>query len=431
MRNSSDASSSSSTLEGCTLHLPTSQVSLKLNSVLGHGSFGTVYTASNLENPAEIFAVKHIHSPDHLTPAQKLYQQQEVTHHFLVSSHPKIVTLYDAVKVKDEPGFFMVMEFCDQPDLFDFVIDQWVDRYPQPDAVIKELFAQICDAVEHCHSQGVFHRDLKPENVMLTTESDGTLGVRLGDFGLSAKRGQPSSLVRGCGSITYMAPEAHQENSLNLPYDPVKADVWSLGVLLCHMVAGLSPWHKATLTDPGFIFHLRHPKRGLGKLLQFPDPLIEVLAQVFRLQPRERLSVSELRAKVLRLEKLRPFTATLPMVGTPLKPALDQDMMSPEDLAQDCPLTPALNDLQLFQPNLDHVVVGAKKISATNDDINGGGLGALWSDLEIDKTEQDMKMMMLMDEPLLAAGGGGEGGKATGMAAEMDWDDHHQTISPP
>jgi serine/threonine protein kinase len=333
------------TLVGYTLQLPTSGVTLRFQQVLGTGSFGTVYLAQSLPTfkttsfEPKLYAVKHIPSPSTLTPLQRLYQQQELAHHHAVSAHGNIVSLYDAVMVKNDAGYFMLLEYCNQPDLFDFLAESRVDRYSDPDAVLRELFAQICDAVEHCHRKGVYHRDLKPENIMLTTERDGTLGVRLGDFGLAC---DAHTATRGCGSTVYMAPESHVANAFALPYDAEKADVWSLGILLCHMVSGLAPWRKATPDDAGFVYHLQHAQHGvgLGRLMGLPQGVNAVLERVFRLDARERPTAGELRDMVLELGQVRKQTVK-PVEEVQLSDD-DEDEMFVGECDGECPPTPEM-----------------------------------------------------------------------------------------
>nr|XP_051677657.1 serine/threonine-protein kinase MARK2-like [Oryctolagus cuniculus] len=104
------------------------------------------------------------------------------------------------------------------------------------EAQARALFGQVLAAVSYCHGQRVAHRDLKLGNLLLDTH----LNVKLADFGLSLWLEQ-GTLVRGfCGTPEYCAPEVF----LGEDYDAVKADVWSLGVVLFAMLAATLPFHS-------------------------------------------------------------------------------------------------------------------------------------------------------------------------------------------
>lgn len=79
------------------------------------------------------------------------------------------------------------------------------------------------------------HRDLKPENIMLVRENN-ELKVRLIDFGLS--KIYDGAIHTACGSPSYASPEILEGKS----YDGLKADIWSLGVVLFAMLCGHLPF---------------------------------------------------------------------------------------------------------------------------------------------------------------------------------------------
>ena len=102
----------------------------------------------------------------------------------------------------------------------------------------KKLFFQMCDAVNHCHKQGIVHRDVKLENFFLDIqEGDKQITVKLGDFGI-AKRGNEAKTIREfAGTFLYMAPEV----ILKKRYGN-KVDSWSLGVVLFEMLTNEHPY---------------------------------------------------------------------------------------------------------------------------------------------------------------------------------------------
>lgn len=98
------------------------------------------------------------------------------------------------------------------------------------------ILLTVCDAVQYAHGRGVYHRDLKPENILKLPK-----GWVVGDFGLCRDVGTGSTTFTqthvGFGTFGYMAPEQY-DNAHAVGH---KADVFSLGRILYHMLTGRSP----------------------------------------------------------------------------------------------------------------------------------------------------------------------------------------------
>ncbi|KAF8406935.1 hypothetical protein HHK36_006056 [Tetracentron sinense] len=104
----------------------------------------------------------------------------------------------------------------------------------------RRYFQQLIDAIDYCHSKGVYHRDLKPENILLDSQGD----LKISDFGLSALSQKGVGLLRTtCGTPNYVAPEVLSHQG----YDGSAADVWSCGVILYVLMAGYLPFDEIDL----------------------------------------------------------------------------------------------------------------------------------------------------------------------------------------
>ena len=113
--------------------------------------------------------------------------------------HPNIVELKE---IYDAHEFVMILELCTGGELFDRIVSY--DHYSEERAA--HAFAQMAEAIGHCHAHGIVHRDLKPENLLYKApEPDETL--KLADFGLAAVLSDSSMLQTACGTPGYVAPE--------------------------------------------------------------------------------------------------------------------------------------------------------------------------------------------------------------------------------
>uniref|UniRef100_A0A803MY65 non-specific serine/threonine protein kinase n=1 Tax=Chenopodium quinoa TaxID=63459 RepID=A0A803MY65_CHEQI len=136
---------------------------------------------------------------------------------------------------------YIVLEYVTGGELFDRIVHH--GRMMEDEA--RKYFQQLINAVDYCHSRGVYHRDLKPENLLL--DSGGNLKVS--DFGLSAisqQQVQGDGLLHTtCGTPNYVAPEVLND----LGYDGATADVWSCGVILFVLLAGYLPFDDSNLMN--------------------------------------------------------------------------------------------------------------------------------------------------------------------------------------
>ncbi|MBK9265545.1 MAG: protein kinase [Polyangiaceae bacterium] len=212
----------------------------RLVRVIGDGGMGSVYEARH-EVLGTTVALKFLH-PE-LSRRSGLVQRflQEARVSAQIQS-PHVVRVSDVDQMPNGQPF-IVMEYLEGKTLQTLYEELYNagQRLSYGDAL--EYACQMLDGVEAAHRAGVVHRDLKPDNVMLTKGPKGEPLLKLLDFGI-AKLKVTGELDRGLtrpgvimGTPEYMAPEqAYSADAVD-----VRADIFSLGVIIFEMLAGRRP----------------------------------------------------------------------------------------------------------------------------------------------------------------------------------------------
>lgn len=142
-------------------------------------------------------------------------------------SHQHIVKYIDFFQ--DNNNYYLFMEYCKGNDLLNLININHGLKEP----IAKKIFIQIAETMYFLHQINICHRDIKPEHIIVREDYN----IKIIDFGLSAIK-VTSSLSTFCGSLQYSAPET----LMNQPYDGIKADTWSAGVVLYAMLTGKLPF---------------------------------------------------------------------------------------------------------------------------------------------------------------------------------------------
>jgi len=212
----------------------------KILRLIGAGGMGAVYEAEQ-DQPRRTVALKIMRGAIASPQASRRFEYESQLLARL--RHPYIAQVYEAgthqEAITGAAVPFFAMEFIpDAKELTAYATAAGLSRLGR-----IELFAKICDAVQHGHQRGVIHRDLKPANILIDT----TGLPKIIDFGVARAThegeeaaGQEKQTKAGqmIGTLQYMAPEQCGPDSSDID---VRADVYALGVILFELLTGKYP----------------------------------------------------------------------------------------------------------------------------------------------------------------------------------------------
>jgi serine/threonine-protein kinase len=217
----------------------------RIEDVLGTGGVGVVYRAEHLKLRHQV-AIKVLH--DQLGSIGELRARFEREGQALSAlNHPNIVAINDFGIHQGMP--YLVMELLKGRTLADLIDD---DGPPEIDVAI-EISRQVLRGLAFAHDRGIVHRDLKAANVFLVALPDAPHHVKILDFGLAKiysldeeSASDPTLTKSGTilGTPAYMSPEQAAGSVVD-----VRADVYSVGVLIFEILTGRYPFEAATRAD--------------------------------------------------------------------------------------------------------------------------------------------------------------------------------------
>ncbi len=263
----------------------------RLESLIGHGNFGSVYRAIHLQldRPVAVKLLKTSMEEDDDT--LKRFQREGIS--ACQIQHPNAVTVTDfSVSVTGIP--FLVMELLDGRSL---EAELKLQGRFTPERC-AEILLPVCEVLAEAHALGIIHRDVKPQNVFL---HHGRLGevIKVLDFGI-AKLMDTTALEKNLtleggypGTPAYMAPERFTDE----PYDG-RVDVYSVGVMLYEMLVGELPFAVADGNILNVIrMHLTKPPRLLRELRgDLPEEVEAVVLRALAKKAEDRPTAERLAA---------------------------------------------------------------------------------------------------------------------------------------
>jgi serine/threonine protein kinase/class 3 adenylate cyclase len=269
----------------------------ELEERLGTGGMGDVYRARHTQF-GRIRAVKvikqHFVDSGHREVVRRFYQEIKAVG---ALEHPNIVVAIDSSAPTD-PVHYLVMEYIEGVGA-----DQLVSQHgPLGVAEACEIARQAARGLAYIHEHGMVHRDIKPSNLMLTVVRSDQLGsgtspqakpdeqalVKILDLGLALLVGDDQQRLtlmdnRAMGTAMYMSPEQWLTTSVD-----IRADIYSLGCTLYHMLSGKPPFLDSDLRPEKA--HQREklpPIRGASSI---PRPLWDILQRMTAKNPVDRFA---------------------------------------------------------------------------------------------------------------------------------------------
>jgi serine/threonine-protein kinase len=238
---------------------------LAIQEQIGHGTFGDVYRARDAALDRDVALKLVDHTPSAATPDEgRLLARVR---------HSNVVTVHGAAIHDGRYGIWM--EFIRGRTLAAVVREHG----PLPPAEVTAIGIDVCRALTAVHASGLPHGDIKPQNVM--REEGGRIVVM--DFGTGRVVTDGTAGERLAGTPLYLAPEV-----LSGAAPDVRADVYSVGVLLYYLLTGAHPVEGSTL-DEVRAAHASGARTSMpSRRPETPRPLAAIIERATAVEPSAR-----------------------------------------------------------------------------------------------------------------------------------------------
>jgi len=198
----------------------------RIGRLLGKGAFGKVNLGMH-KLTGKMVAIKSINKECLTDENSKKKVMQEFSILKLMK-HQSVIRLYETFESKKHILF--IIELCAGGDLLNYVRK----RRRLKEITAKYVFKQIIDGLNYIHSKGILHRDIKLDNILLNANGD----IKICDFGVSKVEKKGEKMFEQCGTPAYIAPEILRDKG----YEGFSVDIWSAGVALYAILYGTVPF---------------------------------------------------------------------------------------------------------------------------------------------------------------------------------------------
>ncbi len=248
----------------------------KILEELGRGGMGIVYKAEQIKPVRRQVALKIIKLG--MDTAEVVSRFETERQALAVMDHPFIAKVLDAGVTNVGRSYFVMELVRGVP------ITEYCDKNMLTTEERLRLFVSVCQAVQHAHQKGVIHRDLKPKNILVSLQHDQPV-PKIIDFGIAKATGyrltertlftEQGQLI---GTPEYMSPEQAEMSGLDVD---TRTDIYSLGVMLYELLAGVLPFDPKSLREAGFseiqrIIRDTDPPKASTRLSSLGDTLSRI-----------------------------------------------------------------------------------------------------------------------------------------------------------
>ncbi|XP_077234143.1 mitogen-activated protein kinase kinase kinase 5-like isoform X2 [Tasmannia lanceolata] len=203
--------------------------------LIGSGTFGNVYVATNRETGA-LCAMKEVNLiPDDPKSAESMKQLEQEIEVLRQLKHPNIVQYYGSEIVEDR--FYICLEYVYPGSISKYIRDHCG---AVTESVVRNFTRHILSGLAYLHSKKTVHRDIKGANLLV----DASGVVKLADFGMAKHLSGQAAALSLKGSPYWMAPEVMQAMMNKDSANDLAVDIWSLGCTIIEMLTGKPPWNE-------------------------------------------------------------------------------------------------------------------------------------------------------------------------------------------
>ncbi len=253
----------------------------EIGEVIGRGGMGTVLVARDARHGRDV-AIKVLDSSDASPDARaRFLREVRVTAGL---AHPGIVPLFDS---GDAEGLLYYV----MPRLGGESLRERMRRQPLTPAQACTLLADVADALDLAHRNGIVHRDVKPENILLVEGRPVLMDFGVAYVADGDARTQAGVMV---GTLLYLAPE---QLSGDAPVDR-RADVFAIGCILYEALAGAAP--HASSSIPQLLARRASEPAELPPAVAVPDAVRAVVNRALERDPAKRFETASALASALR-----------------------------------------------------------------------------------------------------------------------------------